>query len=264
MKLKNRIKSTAVVFATVACLSGQASAAYTFVADDLLLGFQATGGSGTNTNVFLNLGSSPVFRDNGNFGFIANIGADLSAAFGPDWYTRTNINAGVVGNRSNLSATNDPGTGSQDPGRVFYMSVPTNSAGQSVPTGPYTSGVRGSGGTNYSSLRGIFANLDATASGAAILIAADNPVEWNNSWSKWNPDGGAAFNVFSNIETSFGQMNSRVLLDVYRYSSATDPAVWVSTISIDSLGNVSAIPEPTTALLAGVACIGLSLRRRRA
>jgi hypothetical protein len=220
---------------------------FLFDTDDLLLGVQATGGTGTSQNVFFNLGNTVDIKNTPNQGVVGNIAADLSATFGAGWFSRTDLVFGVIGNRSNLSPTIEPGTPPQEPGRTFYVSRAASSAGTAALRSSFGSGTLGTGGTNFLGIKNYLVisipptsseTFTATASGATILDETLHPTSWNNSWTKWNPPAGAAgFGVFSGgIQNSFGT-GSEVFVDVQRMVANT-PTTYVTTVGIASTGAV--------------------------
>lgn len=276
----------------LACLSGfylvtaglSPAAPFAFDDGDLILGIRATGGTGSTKNVFLNLGDAIALRDNGNLGQLGNIGATMTLVYGADWFDRTNLYFGVIANRSA-----DPASGfgavlpvNGDPSRTFYISIPTSSAGASmlVPQGTYVSSALGSAGTKLTGLEQMLvgasgsAALEQRSDGTAILDQATQPVQWNNSWTAWNPVPGAAFDIFAGgIVQSFGKGGNAAIVDIQRIlatNTGADPAgvqgggSYESSISISSTGEITAflpppsVPEidvenpPGTSLVTGV------------
>jgi len=225
---------------------------FAFASEDLILGVQATSGQGSSINLFFNLGKTTDFRDDAIQGELGNIGAEMEETYGANWFSRTNLWFGAIGNRSNLSPTLSPGTGSQDPGSTFYLSRATTVANGATPYPPVVTAALSSGGTNYSGLKRIFTNpssaseiLYATENGAALLVESEHPVAWNNSWSKWNPTPGAAFLVFTGgIQNSFGKPGDAVLIDIQRVVPNT-AGTYVTTIAIESDGTIRTV-APTT------------------
>ena len=236
---------------------------FVFNTDDLLLGVQATGGTGTDQNLFFNLGNTVAIKNNPNQGVVGNIAADLSATFGANWFSRTDLTFGVIGNRSNLSPGIDPGVSPQEPGRTFYISRATTAAGAAGLRPTFGSGSLGTGGTNFLGIKNYLVisvpptsseTFTATADGATILDKILHPTSWNNSWTKWNPPSGAAgFGIFTGgIQNSFGT-GSEVLVDVQRMVAST-PTTYVTTVGIASNGDIrlftatTATPYETWAL----------------
>jgi hypothetical protein len=219
---------------------------FEFSDEDLLLGVQAIGGTGTSQNLFISLGNTVTIKNSPNQGVVANIAADLSATFGSDWFERTDLYFGVFGNRSNLSPSTDPGISPQEPGRTIYLSTQTTTAGGAALRLQFGSSSLGTGATKYAGLRGVLTQSDpsnpddeftATASGATILDQTTQPVSWANSWSGWNPTPGAAFSVFTGgIQNNFGK-GAEVLVDVQRMVPST-PTTYVTTVGIASNGAV--------------------------
>ena len=261
----------------MACATQAASAALTFDNGDLILGFQATGGTGSTQNVFYNLGSPIDYRDGTNpSGAIGNINSTLSSVYGNDWYTRSDLYFGVIGN---LNANANTGLGSRaavdgDPSRTFYLSRATDTAESAslIQAGTYSGANLGAAGTTLSGMEGIFPNLTTQADGAAILSSSDQPVEWNNSWTTRNPIGGASFGIFTGgIQQNFGKAGSSTLVDLQRVISTNTGAsptgtvgggTYVTTFAISSDGSIAAIPEPSAMLLGSLGVLALFRRRR--
>jgi hypothetical protein len=273
--------------AAMACATQAASAALAFTNGDLILGFQATAGTGSTQNVFFNLGSPIAYRNGTNpSGTIGNINTTLTSVYGANWYTREDLYFGVV---ANLNGNANSGAGSRgvvngDPSRTFYLSTAaaTPGSGNLYAAGSYPSSTLGSAGTSLGGLEGIFPNLNTEADGAAILSQSTQPTEWNNGWTAKNITGGAAFGVFTGgIQQNFGKMSNSTYVDLQRvvstnttntgtgYDGSTAVAgvigggTYETTFAISNTGNISAIPEPSTTLLGALGVIAL-LRRRRA
>jgi len=193
----------------MALAAPSAMGAFTFANGDLILGFQATSGIGSDKNVFLNLGSGTSYRDNPNVGAIGNIGATLTLAFGANWYSRSDLYFGVVGNLNQQPNSGfgfrDPVNG--DPSRTFYLSTPTTliGAGALYAANAFPSASLGTGGTNLSGLEGILPGLITESDGAAVLDKTAQPVEWNNSWTKWNATPGAGADPHDGARRDFEQ-----------------------------------------------------------
>lgn len=251
MKLPN-LRSVLFGIAAAAGLQMPLLAApFQFANDDLLLGVQATGGTGANINVFVNLGKTTDYLAGGNPGTVENIGALLASTYGNDWFQRTDLWFGVVGNRSHLDPTIDaaPAAG-EDPSRVWYVSRPVATAGSSSAWPAVGGNGLGLGGTKFSGLKRIFRSpssgetleIAAGTTHATVLDQNIKPVAWGNSWTKWNPTPGTAFEIWSGgIQNNFGK-GGAVLVDVQRVAPG-QAGVKVATISIDSTGSVAALPQ---------------------
>jgi hypothetical protein len=273
------LKKMLLVGSVLAMASTPAMAAFTFTNGDLILGFQATGGQGSTTNVFFNLGSGTGLRDNGNQGELGNIGGALTSVYGSDWYSRSNVWFGVFGNL-NIGSSGSPefiAPVDGDPSRTVYLSKPTNSPGSGslYAAGTFTSSALGTGANNFTGLENILpsANLTNGLGETRILTQAAAPVEWNNSWSAWNPTPGAAFGVFTGgIQQNFGKGTSSTYADVERILATNTGAnptgvlrggTYEFTVAIGSDGSISAIPEVSSTLLLGAIGLAAAFQRRR-
>lgn len=273
-------KQTALRISMITALAvTSANAAFTVNDGDLILGVQAVSGTGSDKNLFFNLGSATAFRDAPSQGVIGNISTSLSLAYGATWYSRSDIWFGVYGN---LNANPNSGIGSRpavdgDPSRTTYASTPADivGAGQLVAAGTFSSAALGSMNTKYSGLETAIQNLTAGADGAAIMDQALNPVEWNNSWTRWNPTPGAAFEIFTGgIQQNLGKPTGTTWVDLQRIVSTNDGASpagivgggqYVGSFGISSDGTITAVPEPATAVLfLGAATLAFRRRRRHA
>lgn len=274
--------------------ASSAMGAFTFTNGDLILGFQATGGTGATQNVFFNLGSGVYHRNNPGYNFgvgtngnnpfgttgqtqIGNISTTLASVYGANWYTRSDVYFGVIGN---LRGNTNTGIGSApavngDPSRTFYLSTPTVNPGEGllISASAYPGAALGSAATTLSGTETMIVGLTTQGDGAAILSQTTQPVEWQNGWTVRNPTPGASYGVFTGgIQQSFGQATPFTSVDLQRVLSTNTGATpsgvvgggtYETTFRIGSNGSISAIPEPSSSLLAAAAGIALVLRRRR-
>lgn len=245
------------LFTLSAVLVGGVSSAFAdsfvFNNGDLILGVQASAGVGSTKNVFFNLGPGTTLRDNPNLGSLGNIGATLSAVFGPSWYTRSDVYFGVVANLNPNPNTGFGSTGAvnNDPSRTFYVSTAADTPGQGTlyAPGAYPSLSLGSAANNLAGMETMVVTLTAEADGSAVLDQGAKPVEWSNGWRTWNPVPGAGFNVFTGgIQQSFGKLTPSTYVDVQRVLSTNTGAVpegvigggtYESTVAISSTGAIT-------------------------
>jgi len=232
MNANHQLRLLAV--ASFLALPSVATAAWNFPNGNLLLGVQATGGSGATKNVFFNIGSGTAFRDGQITGVVGNINADLSAAFGSNWYTRSDVHFGVIGNLN--SGPNPPTFGglaavNGDPSRTFYVSIAASTPGSGSLFTGVTSNALGAAGNNFAGQETMVLSLSPTASGAAVLDSSDS-VGWANGWTTWNPPSGAAYGTFSgSIQNSFGQAGTTTYVDVQRILSTNTGASPAGTVA---------------------------------
>jgi hypothetical protein len=271
-----------IVMGSALAASSAFGATFAFTNGDLILGFQASGGTGNTKNVFFNLGSGVSARNGVGMGTtLGNIGTTLTGVFGSNWYTRSDVWFGVVGN---LNGNPTSGVGSRtpvagDPSRTFYVSKAASTPGSGFLYGAstFTSSSLGTAGTTLGGMEAFLPNLTLEADGAAILDQTAKPTEWNNSWTKWNPIVGGAqggsLNTFTGgVQQTFGQSGTETYIDLQRILATNTGAsptgvvgggTYVTSYSIDNTGIIKMIPEPSSTLLVGVAGLGLALRRRR-
>ena len=234
------------------------AAPFVFNNGDLIVGFQAISGTGSTKNIFFNLGAATTIRDNPDPGVMGTIGTTLTATFGANWYSRSDLYFGVIGN---LRGNANTGFGSApavdgDPSRTFYLSTATESpsAGTLIPAATYPGASLGAASTNLSGMEDILINLTAEANDSAVLDQTTQSVEWSNGWSFWNPTPGAAFGIFTGgIQQNFGKGTPTTAVDIQRVLSTNTGAVptgeigggtYVTTVSVNSNGRISVNTPP--------------------
>lgn len=209
---------------------------------DLILGVQATGGTGSTTNVFFNLGPAHTLRDNPNpAGTLVNLDAELTTAFGAGWNARNDLYFGVIANRSNkFPGGIDPGpTENGDPAATIYASKGTTVAGTATPWAGYSQTALVSAATAHQGQISAIATIAANGNAVMTMTQAANPVPWNNSWTAWNPVPGAAFNQLTGgIQAKINA--TAALVDVFRIVSTSGSGSYVTTVSLAANGDVTA------------------------
>jgi len=264
--MKNRLLSILAALLAPIAVSTQATAAWTFSDADIVLGFQASSGTGSTTNLFFNVGNSFTFNTSSlPYGLVGNINDDLTATFGSNWASRTDLHFGAFGNRTNLPVGIEPGdiANGIEPGRTVYVSTPTVNLGAAALRPTLTSGSLATPASQYAGLRTNLPSFTETvdADGVSSLNQAANPVAWANSWTVRVPVTGQAFGNLGNIQQTFGAAGV-ASIDIQRMTPST-PTTYVGSLSILDNGNIVVIPEASTSLL-GAAAIGfLAFRRRR-
>lgn len=240
--MKSLIRNLLIPVAGLALAATTATAApWPPAKGDLILGVQATGGTGATTNVFFNLGAAHSLRDNPSPGTLANLNAELEAAFGAGWSARTDLYFGVFANRSNATPF---GIGSAapengDPARTIYASKPATVAGTATPWTGFSISSLGIAATAHHGQIDAIATLSANGNQVSTLVEASNPVQWANGWSEWNPTPGTAFSVFGGGIQA--QINATAaIVDVFRVVSTTGSGSYVTSVTLAANGDVSA------------------------
>jgi uncharacterized repeat protein (TIGR02543 family) len=207
---------------------------------DLILGVQATGGTGATTNVFFNLGPAHTIRDTPSPGLAVNLDAELVAAFGAGWSARTDLYFGVIANRSNATPS---GLGSVapengDPARTIYVSRGAATAGTAPAWSGFSVSALGIAATGHAGQINAIDNLTANGNEVATLSQGANPVEWANGWTAFNPTPGAAYSTFSGgIQANINA--TAAIVDVFRIVSTSGVGTYVTSVTLAANGDVT-------------------------
>ena len=273
MLIQTKSLLTMLAVAGMTLFASRASAT-TYVAGDLLLGFRASGGTGSATNLIVNLGQADtVYRDAlANIASVVDIGTLLTSTYGAGWDTRSDLFWGIVGVRT---ASGVSGAVDGDPTRTNYLSAAqttVNPGTQSSTAWDLTAA--GQVRTDVANaIIGLAGNYDAFST--AVTNNALLPSGVGSTWSS-NNSGSSSFTLAGTVEGNFGAGASGTALDLYRVLDRTSGANPTGTVGIGSyegtftISNagvvgfaVSAVPEPSRALLAGLGLAGIAFRRRR-
>ena len=298
MKLKNKLASLLVASGSLAAASSAHAAAY--AAGDLVLYFFQEGGSQT---VYANLGAATGFRGSvagpsdvvSNLdvkGWGSSLGSTLTAAYGSNWASLTNLYSGLIAVNNAFTSTTTAAVNG-DSNRTVYFSAPNNLAeevlgrnigGNSAMTTLATQiGAFGLGftGTN---------DFLIVPAGASNQIMGQNPFLTSGQLDMafLTFDGGIAqvgtsgsLGTFTGIDGDVE--NVEFALDLHRILAAPNAAgtingvdadgnaiaartsMYEGTITINSSGVVgfSAVPEPSSVMLLGLGAGALAFRRRR-
>lgn len=231
---------------------------------DLILGFQATGGDGSGTNVFYNLGPARNLLNNPNpSGTIVNLNAKLVAEYGTGWFSRTDLFVGAFTANSNSTSGADA-VGDPRPTVYLTKASATNTA-QTAPlvalSGSATliTNSLATSATRFSGMITAFNSatppVTADGSGIATMTESGNPTAWPNSWTTRNPTSAlgvqsAAFSIFADgIQQNFGKSGTVLNIDLQRYERGAASAAYVTTIKISNTGLITIVnPSPPVTL----------------
>ena len=261
---------------------------------DLILGFIS---AGATSNVEINLGAPLQFKTGQNgVGstnlFLGNIGLELTAAFGATWYDSVGAETllfGIAGASNSSSISAGTANANLDFNSTIYASRSRTAAGtvgtaNSTPWSGLTAANVTTAAGGMVSQGNTFA---ANHGGDGILTIANSA---SNDWSNFNPvpSGSPAYSTLIGTDgISFrlgaGQFggtgefdtltNVEGVVDLYRIvrftngGGAVGTGDYLGSLAISQNGDINyvvvPVPEPGTALMAGLSLVGLALRRRR-
>jgi hypothetical protein len=272
----NKLSKFALLATSVAALCIQtASAASSYNPGDLLVSFRATGTDGNADQTYtVTIGAATTYRDaTSGINVVTNIDADLTAAFGANWDTRSDIFWGIVGNLTNAPSGNAT---NGDPVRTIYASNDQTTLGvQSTPATISASGTRGTVAGNIQTFGNAFDTRASATNPNGSIISTSTTNNYTVFGTDSALDFGSTFGG-NGIEANSALGVTNTALDLYRILNA-NPGVgsYEGTFVIDDSGNIAfrttaapevapAVPEPiSTGLLTTCAFLGMVAIRRR-
>ena len=295
MHIKSKHLLTMLVVAGISSAAFPANAAVS-LAGDLFFGFRVTSGTGAGTDLVVRAnpasisgqgGNSTTFRDaTTSIASVLNLGTELSAIYGSDWHTRSDLSWGVVGVRSAVAGSAGSGTNNNVPSASPFVGIAQSSStpGVQSSSAPNLSGAEGLRVATSNAIAGIRSNFTTTtdngvsASNEAIYLASTLSGGWTSQQTTNN-----FFAVGSGTEVSNASGIDNTGLDLYwilnsntgaldngaAVTSTPGIGVYQGSFQINNSGVVSfeaaaAIPEPSRTLFAGLGLVALVFRRRRA
>lgn len=259
--MKRLLSRFSLTFAAAALCSFSAHAApVTYTADDLFLGFRASGGTGATQTYLVNIGQASKFTGIGqgsSFSVnVGNIGADLTQIFGSNWSSRADVFWSVSGTTGLLS-----GVGS-DPAKTLYATKAESPAGTlAIPWNRAVENTQGPAASKMTGLAQAFAQTagspnQSTGNSSSAVIQNTSDV---NNYASYQPGGtsqnagpqpGISFAYFNpSIEGNFATGVSGSALDLFRLvlGSGAGERLGVFTLSSDGTLTFSG-PTPSNHL----------------
>ena len=220
--------------------------------NDLMIGFRASGGTGSSDSYLVNIGSAANFNTNRDAATLSlgGIGADLTAKYGGDWYSRSDLFWGMFGTTISAAPT-------------LYSSVArSDSNAQSTPPPSVTDPNNRSGtASQITSVTSAFNLLSPTANStnAAFQPNTASPSSYNYQVTQSGTDFGS-ISQWNNIQGNLNQ-----ILDLYGQNNSG--TFWRGGFSLNNSGtiafNPTIIPEPSTYALLGIGAVLLGAAYRR-
>ncbi|GAA5131173.1 hypothetical protein JIN84_06395 [Luteolibacter yonseiensis] len=290
--MKSVIKSSLLAIAGAGLFALPASGAVSLENGSLAVAFyQVIGGVVQNNTLVVDLGQASLYRENTGYNVSvstvnpgianSNIGGALSNAFGSTWADSGTVRWMVVG-----GVAAGPTGVSGDPSRTSYLSTGVSdfNVGTTFPS-DLSSSNRSQVSGQITQFFGSVQNETATVGNAD---AAQLPISDASSIDEF-VTGGGYFTLGHDITQTLGAgtiangphgLVFEGALDIYRLINTTTGAdltasysngnaavgspQYIGTLALDSLGNLSVIPEPSAALLGLLGVVTFFHRRRSA
>jgi hypothetical protein len=248
MKLKNRTLAVVLALGAAAMLTSGGAEAATAANGDILLGFRATGGTGSTKNLVVNLGPATALENATGTVNLGNLGTDLANTYGTDWKTRNDLFWGIAGTVGNSAIGGTPA-------KTVYGS-------RAVPS----AWLRQNNATHGAVTNKMIGMMSAfNGSPSTGLVTAGAVLQTNtstNSWSSYQP-GGTLANSGPAPGTSFAFFNPTVeaslaagpVLHVYRVKPAVSgadidkPGDYLGAVFIEPAGRLVFNPSGSQARL---------------
>jgi hypothetical protein len=296
--MKPTFRTALIGLAGFSLLAPQAKAAVSLGSGSLAVAFyQVISGVVQNNTYTFNLGSASLYRENTGYNVSvstinpglssSNIGADLATAFGSNWADSGTVRWMVIGGTENFAPVTNGDGGSTSYISRAVSTIQPGGVSTTIPTISATN--RGILANNISAFQSgstaASQTVGANSDGAFIQKSSVNTVEdflppatlGTYFGIGVNPEQTLAAGTITNNGDVLGSFEGA--LDIYRVIQTTDgadPTVgysntpfaagarqYIGTLALDSAGNLSVIPEPSSALLGLAGTLGLCFRRRR-
>ncbi len=261
------------------------AATITATFSDLILGFRATGGSGADKNLEVDLGNVGQFYAlpaQTHFTIAGFSASDLADVYEVLWNTRDDLFWGLAATTGSAQGTTINSTtiasktlwGTRAQSTAGVQSTPWNRANAFSQQGPanamatlYTGGLGSLNGKTSTTNSTQSAVLDSATAGSWSAQEGSNAAAFGSQMSK------SLFEAGTNFSTLVG---SYFVLDLYELQPGSGSGGYIGSFGLDSAGllqfsndpaffAVSAVPEPSAwAALLGAVALGWAAFRRRA
>ncbi|MFZ0435701.1 MAG: autotransporter-associated beta strand repeat-containing protein, partial [Chthoniobacterales bacterium] len=208
----------------------QAQTLNDWISNDLMIGFRASGGTGSSDSYLVNVGSATNYNTNRSALTLSlgGIGTDLAFKYGSDWYSRSDLFWGIFGTTTNTAPT-------------LYSSVARSDSNvQSTPPPSVTNPtIRNITASEITSVTADFNTLSpaANSTNAAFQPNSADPSSYNYQVTLDGTDFGTA-SQWNDI-----QGNPNQILDLYGQNNSG--TFWRGGFFIDSTGTIAFSPTIT-------------------
>jgi len=216
---------------------------------DLVLGFRATGGQGQNVNLEVNLGSAGQFigQSSGTTLLLSRLSAvDLSATYGANWATRTDLVWGIVGTAGRISG---------GPNGAPVATVWATRAEDTVGTqsAPWTPGSIGAQFNASSQIEALLAGAPGSLNGASATANSTSSATINATLA-----GSYTYQDSFQVGTSFSFFNPTInnaakpasgtytVSDLYELRPGASAASYVGSFGLSTSGTLTFSTTPAT------------------
>ncbi|MES2705638.1 MAG: thrombospondin type 3 repeat-containing protein [Verrucomicrobiota bacterium] len=212
-------------------------------AGDVFVGFRASDGQGAPTSYLVKIGADTGFRNAGpgtefDVTGLGNVGADLAAAYGADWSTRSDLYWGVFASRVSSSSSVYASKARTTTGTVatawpVLTQTSRNATAQTI--------------VDVISSIGGYDGSEATAN-STVATLQPNSAQDSSYFRQVATAGTTDFGSLSqwtSIESSFAGGPAGAALDFFRLSGAGSSHVGTFTISSAGVIHFTAVPLPS-------------------